>query len=175
MMLVVVVLYILDVIRGGADAKALIALSIMFPFYPNLGPFPLIGADNWQVEVFFPFSFVILVNAAIVVAFMPLVFLARNLVAREFKSPQGFLGYKLDVATARSRHVWLMERIEDGKHRTYTRPMRDEDLSKEINLLAEAGHERVWVTPKVPFIIPMFISLIFTSLVGNLLTVLMGL
>lgn len=37
MMLLIVAMYMLDIIRGGADAKALLSLSILFPFYPVLG------------------------------------------------------------------------------------------------------------------------------------------
>jgi hypothetical protein len=75
----------------------------------------------------------------------------------------------LDVAGLKGVHVWLMENMEDGQRRLHTRPRRNEDLDKEVELLKAAGATRVWVTPKIPFIIPMTASLIFTATVGNLL------
>ena len=42
LMLVIEVFYMLDIIRGGADAKSLMALAIMFPFYPKLDGIPLL-------------------------------------------------------------------------------------------------------------------------------------
>jgi len=172
MMLIVVVMYMLDIVRGGADAKALIALSIMFPFYPAFASFPILQSHEWFAEVLFPFSFVVLINAAIIVALLPLAFLVKNMAAGEFRFPHAFVGYKMDAEEARGKFVWLMERMEDGKHWLYTKPRRVEDLGKELDLLVEAGHTRVWVTPKVPFIVPMFLSLFFTAIVGNLLLLL---
>jgi preflagellin peptidase FlaK len=169
MMLVIVLMYMLDIVRGGADAKALIALSIIFPYYPAIGSFPMLSPENWQAQIVFPFSFVILINAAIIVALLPIAFAVKNISVREFEYPFGFLGYRMDVDTARSKFVWLMERIEDGKLVRYTRPKRDEDLESELDLLSKAGHKRVWITPKIPFIIPISISLIFSVIVGNLL------
>lgn len=175
MMMLVVVMYMLDLIRGGADAKALIALSVMFPFYPDIGPFPLTSAGSASAELLFPFAFVVLVTAAIIVALMPISFAARNLAAGEFTFPLGLLGYKMDASDAKTRHVWLMERIDGEVHRTYTRPRAGEDLAAELDRLAAAGHHRVWVTPKVPFIIPITIALAFTSVVGNVLALVMNL
>ncbi len=175
MMMLVVVMYMVDIIRGGADAKALIALSIMFPFYPHIGSLPLIAAENSFAEILFPFSFIVLVNAAIIVAFTPVFFAVKNLAAGESEMPFTFLGYRLDADQARGRQVWLMERMEDGAHRRFTRPKRDEDLSHELDELVSAGHGRVWVTPKIPFIIPMAAALVFTTVVGNILVLIMGL
>ena len=169
MMLVIVLMYMVDIVRGGADAKALIALSIIFPYYPAVGSFPLLSPDNGYAQLVFPFSFVVLINAAIIVALLPIGFAVKNISSREFEYPFGLLGYKMDVENARSKFVWLMERIEDGKLVRYTRPKRDEDLESELDLLSKAGHKRVWITPKIPFIIPISISLIFSVTVGNLL------
>jgi preflagellin peptidase FlaK len=169
MMLFIVLMYMLDIVRGGADAKALLALSTLFPFYPAMGSLPVIEANTVSAEILFPFSFVILMTAAIIVAFFPVGFLIKNLSAGEFGFPQGLLGYKMDADSIKGKHVWLMERIEDGKHKVYTRPKTDEDLEKELGVLVEAGKKRIWITPKIPFIIPMLAALVFSTIVGNIL------
>lgn len=168
MMLFIVVMYFFDVIRGGADAKALLSLAILFPVYPALGGFPILHGDTGTAQLFFPFSFVILINAAIMTALAPIVFLARNISSGEMTFPQSLLGYKVDSSQLKGKHVWLMERMVDGQHVTYTRPKRDEDLEKEIGLLVGSGHSRLWVTPKIPFIVPMLASLLFSAVIGNL-------
>ena len=173
MMLVVVALYMLDFIRGGADAKALISLSILFPFYPEVAGLPWIQGETELSTIVFPFAFTVLVNAAIIVAiFVPLGFLLKNVFAGDFRFPNAFLGLRMEADKAQKSHVWLMERIEDGKHTIYSRPRRDEDLSMELGLLRSAGINRVWVTPKIPFMVPMLASLVMSALVGNILALL---
>lgn len=167
MMLFVVLLYMLNAIRGGADAKALISLAILFPFYPEIGNIPILTAELELVEVFMPFAFAVLVTAAIVVALTPIGFLLSNLSKGEMRFPQALLGYRMDVKEARGRHVWLMERVVDGRHVIYSRPKGEEDLGKELDLLEGAGHKRVWVTPKIPFIVPMLIGLIVCTFLGS--------
>jgi preflagellin peptidase FlaK len=81
----------------------------------------------------------------------------------------------MDAGDTKGRFVWLMERMEDDRHVVYTRPRRNEELDAELELLVKAGHDRVWVTPKVPFIIPVTIGLVFSFVVGNLIFLLMGL
>ena len=167
MMLLIVAMYMLDVIRGGADAKALLSLSILFPFYPVLGSFPILHSDAPSAEIIFPFSFVILITAAVLVVLLPLGFLAKNLASRDFRFPLAFLGYKMESAEIGKSHVWLMERIQDGGHVTSTRTRRDEDLGKEVEALSKAGYKRIWVTPKIPFIVPMTASIILSAVIGN--------
>lgn len=169
MMLAFVVMYMLDIVRGGADAKALIALAVLFPFHPEIGDFPLLQPESTLGEIMFPFAFIILVNAAIIVAFSPLAFLAKNIASGDFRFPQAFLGYRMSLEDIEGRFVWLMERVGNGKRVVYTRPRRDEELKKELALLRSAGASKVWVTPKIPFLIPMTLSLALSAVVGSLL------
>lgn len=167
MMLFVVVMYMMDAIRGGADAKALISISILFPFYPAISSLPLVRAETVDAEILFPFSFVVLVTAAIIVALAPLGFLVTNAVKRDFRFPQLLLGYKVDAGAVGGKHVWLMERVTEGRHVFYTRPKRDENLAGELQALKAAGHVRVWVTPKIPFIVPILLGLLICAILGN--------
>ncbi len=174
LMLFIVLLYMLDLIRGGADAKALLALSVIFPIYPAIDTLPLIQPETSSAELVFPFTFAVLVTAAVIVALLPIGFTIKNIASREFKFPYGALGYKVDVEHLSGKHVWLMENIVEGVPRLHTRPRRDEDLGKEIELLKSAGVSRVWVTPKVPFIIPLTVGVVFVAIVGNIFFLLFG-
>ncbi len=167
MMLFIVLLYMLDALRGGADAKALISLAILFPFYPDMASLPFLRPESAELGIFIPFTFAVLVTAAIIVALTPIGFLLRNIADKELRFPQALLGYRMDTENARGKHVWLMERVVEGRHLLYSRPKAEEDLSRELSLLEEAGHRRVWVTPKVPFIVPMLIGLIVCATLGN--------
>ncbi len=174
MMMVFVALYALDIIKGGADAKALIALAVVFPFVPAIGNLPLVVPLDSTASVLFPFAFAVLIDAAILVLFLPLGFLVRNLASRDIKLPQMLLGYMIDSGTDAPGFIWLMERVEDGRHRIYTRPAGDEDASEELKKLREHGRPKVWVTPKIPFIVPIFAGLIIATIAGNLLFLLFG-
>ncbi len=176
MMLAVVAMYTLDIVRGGADAKALISLSVLFPFYPTITGIPLINAETEIATIVFPFAFTILVIAAVMVAVViPLGFLVANTAAGDLRFPNALFGRRMDVDKAWNSHVWLMERIEKGEHVIYTRPRRDEVLSRELNLLKVAGYSRVWVTPKIPFMVPMLASLVISAAIGNFLFLLFSL
>jgi len=150
MIVVAELFYYTGLLHGGADAKALMALAILFPVYPDISGLPIIGfpanqliVDNLQI--IFPFAFLLLMNAAILqVVSVPLGLFFRNLVKRDFGFPEMFLGYRMDIHMVRKKFVWPMEVVRDG----------------EI---------RLWVTPKIPFIIPMLLGLIFSLVIGNLI------
>ena len=169
LMLAIIVMYMFDVIRGGADAKALIALSIMFPFYPVISSLPVLSIGTDAVQVLFPFAFSVLINAAILVVFLPVLFLLRNVAKRDVRFPQMALGYRMEIDRAGRSFVWLMETVDNGSLVYRSRPKRHEDMKGELDKLRAHGLERVWVTPKIPFIIPISASFLFTVVVGNLL------
>jgi hypothetical protein len=81
----------------------------------------------------------------------------------------------MDLPSASGKHIWLMERMQDGQHIVYTRPRRDEDLGKELQKLRNTGRSRIWVTPKIPFIPAILAGSLITALVGNLLLLIFAL
>ncbi len=169
MFLVFILLYQFDVIKGGADAKALIALSIMLPLYPVIGPLPLIGIPYDAAQFVLPFPLLILFNAALMTIVVPLVLLVYNLSKRQVRFPAMLLGYRMKVEDARNKFVWPMERVEDGQVRISAFPRASETVNEDLDQLLAAGRTEVWVTPKIPFLIPIAASLLFSTVVGNLL------
>jgi hypothetical protein len=165
----IMLLYQFDVIKGGADAKALIALSIMFPIYPVIGPLPLIPVPFETAQFVLPFPLVVLFNAAILTLAVPVALFAFNVSRRRFRFPAMFIGYVLPIAEAKNKYVWPMERFEDGERKLILFPGPSEDTGADFDRLAEAGIQEVWVTPKIPFLIPITASLVFSVVVGNLL------
>lgn len=166
--LVIILLYYFDIVKGGADAKALIAIALMFPLYPVFLEFPLITIPSEIVQYFFPFAILVLFNAALFLMIFPISFGFRNVVKGDGKFPLMFFGYRMDIAQARKKFVWSMERVEDGERKTSLFPKDEYEHEEILDQLEAVGADRIWVTPKIPFLIPMTISLLFSVLVGNI-------
>ncbi len=159
----------MDVIKGGADAKALIALAILFPTYPFIGSFPMIALPTDLWRYMFPFALLIMFNAAILVIVVPAVMFFYNLAKRDLKFPAMLFGYRMGVEEAKHRFVWPMEYFEDGVKRMTLFPRDSEHSDAQLDGLTAAGVGEIWVTPKIPFLIPIAASLILSTIVGNLL------
>jgi preflagellin peptidase FlaK len=169
MILVAYAFYISGLLRGGADAKSFMAIAMLVPLYPAFYSFPLIGwGELTGFAIAFPFALVTLLNAALLLVFAPLAFLLYNLSRGTLKMPESLFGYEADTANL-PRFVWLMQRIENGRLVRELLPRRSRNIEEEAEKLSEAGCDRVWVTPQLPFLLPMTISFILSFLVGNLL------
>jgi preflagellin peptidase FlaK len=162
-------LYQFNVIKGGADAKALIAIALLIPRYPMLGPFPLIHVTVDATQYIMPFAIMVLFNAALLTLVVPVVMYFYNIYKRDLRFPTMFFGYTMDLSTAREKFVWPMEFMKDGelKMSVFVRP--DDSTEEQLNQLEAAGMTRIWVTPKIPFLIPITASLLFSTIVGNLI------
>jgi len=175
-MCVFIMFYYLGIVRGGADAKALLALSIVFPFYPILDSLPLIGYPEGTVDMLqmtFPFTFLILMNAAILHAVVgPTIRFFRNLARGDRGFPEMFLGYRMDIADVPKSFVWPMEAVRDEEVVLILFPKRSGNVKEELAKLKKKGLDRIWVTPKDPFIIPMTAGIVFSVIVGNLVALL---
>ena len=165
-------LYQLGLLHGGADTKGLIALTLLVPVYPDVSPFPLIVLDlrvRDAIQALFPFSLVLLVNAAVLFVAVPLFNLIRNSARGTLELPQALFGRRVPIDRI-PEHVWLMERITDrGEHVLVLFPKRGRDLAAEATKLRDAGVRDVWVQPKVPFMVPLFFGFLLAFFVGNLL------
>ncbi|HUT28013.1 MAG TPA: hypothetical protein VMW85_08220 [Methanomassiliicoccales archaeon] len=166
------VLYQFDVIKGGADAKALIALSLCFPVYPSLEGLPLLTLNQPAAQEVLPFPLLILFNGAILTLLVSVGLFLINVVHQDLRFPLMFLGFRMSIDEAPSKHVWPMERIVDGRLRTTLFPRSDENVDWER--LRAAGVDRPWVTPMIPLLIPMALAVPFSLLVGNLLLYIIG-
>ncbi len=161
---------------GGADAKALMALAIIFPLYPAL----MIGSYTFPLEGIPPISLFTLTlfgNSVLLTVIVPIGLFFYNLtrpqLSETIKKPQYmFIGYRCDIDNLENlKHVRLLETVEEVDEIVKTKYSRgggtiDEDSIKSIRKYATKGQigNKIWVTPGLPFIIPItagFLSAIF--------------
>jgi len=166
--LVIILLYYFDILKGGADAKALIAIALLFPTYPAFGEFPLIAIPSEAIQYLFPFAILVLFNAALFLMIFPVSFAFLNAIRGDAKFPVMFFGYRMGIEEARKKFVWSMEQVEDGGRRISLFPRGDYEHDEVLDGLKAAGADRIWVTPKIPFLIPMTVSILFSAFVGNI-------
>ena len=163
-------MYQFNLLRGGADAKALMAVALLFPgIYPQVGPLPLGGPDpifQPLLAVMFPFAFVVLVNAALLFLAAPVLFLARNVSRRTVRLPRAVFGYVVPI-DAVPRFVWLMDRVEGDDLVTAYFPRQDEDREGQLRKLQDRGLREVWVTPQLPFIVAILAGFLLATAFGN--------
>jgi archaeal preflagellin peptidase FlaK len=166
MMFLMYVLFQMGLIFGGADAKALMALAILVPVLPNLYGFPLAFS-------FMPYSWVIFSNSVVLFLALPLSLFTYNLLKGNRVFPQCFLGYPLSLEEAKHSFVWPMERFKDGKRRFSYKPSGI-DEAEVYGSFEKAGIKEIWVTPKVPFMIPLLAGFITAFIVGDILSIIIS-
>jgi preflagellin peptidase FlaK len=171
------VLYQLRILHGGADAKAMMAIAIFVPFYPYFFDFPLLQISPERVasamELFFPFAFLVLMNSVIFVIWVFLAFLVYNSAKRDFGLPEMLLGYRIDIDKVEEKFVWPMERIVKGERVMVLFPKRNNEES--LDKLRELGVKRIWITPKIPFIVFLTAGFVISVFIGNLFAGIIGL
>ncbi len=142
---------------GGADAKALLAIAILVPIFPRIGSIPL-----WIPAVELPFPMTVFINSLLIYLAIPLVLLFWNLKNGITEFPFCLLGYKMKASEIGDKFVWPMEKIEDGKRKKTVMPQQDADVS-------DFGDDIIWVTPKVPFLIPLAAGYFISFVLGDIL------
>ena len=170
---------------GGADAWALMFISLTIPIFPFT---PLAG---YPPLAFFPFT--VLVNAVIFNLIAPIALFVMN-IYRGNRAPllYRFLGYPVDGDKVQNSFGFIIEEITEtdgtidrrflklgealgslvkGGKRIYTKDLRlhPEQYSHEISLYKRAG--KVWISYGVPFIVPITAGVMFGLLIGDILSI----
>ena len=166
LMLFIRFLHLIKTIRGKADARALMLIPLLQPLYPKLGIFPIfIPQYVGFVQVAFPFLFLVLLYASLIAVGYCIYLSLLNILRGDLGFPEMFIGYRINLDEISHKHVWLMERIENGEPVLYIHP--EEHTQEDIEKLKKFGRTRVWVQPQMPFIIFITIGLILAYLIGN--------
>ena len=143
-------LYYAGVLRGGADAKCLMLLSIALPYYPEIGPFPLMPPDP-RIEEFIPPSLSVLFVGAVIAAAWALIWYA-------VRTDRGRM--RLDEAAG--SFVWICSG-EDS---------RGEEKEAAAARLMSEGASDAKVVYQIPFIAPLAIASAAVVLLGSPLFIL---
>jgi len=170
---------------GGADAKCLIAISVLIPEHPGFACVYSQFTANSPLMLF-PFAITTLLNAALFSLSVPLFLFVYNLLTLSREELRGnlgclFIGYKLriealsEMVNKHTRLVHSYEADEEGGDIKRIYIFGGVELDAEVVEALKNCHARgkigesVWVTPELPFI--LFITAgFFTSLLyGNLI------
>jgi len=162
---------------GGADAKSLIVLSIILPVYPRL----YISGMNLPINkpLIDLFAFGIFGNAVLLTIVVPLGLAVYNLAKMGFRIDKPayiFIGYKAKITELAGRHIKLIENFEEIDGTIKQRFKRggvevNEKVISELKTLSEKGliRNEVWVTPGLPFMIPITLGFFVAALYGDLI------
>ncbi len=166
MLLFIRMMHHMKIIRGRADARALMTVAILQPLYPQFLNFPVFVPQYVKlIEITFPFVFLVLLYSAIASLGYLLFLLIRNVSRHDIGFPEMFMGFRVPIDRVNTQHVWLMERVVDGEHVLYVHPTEHEP--DDIEKLKKIGRKRVWVQPKIPFIVFITVGLILAYMLGN--------
>ena len=164
----VYLLFQLGLIFGGADAKALMAIAILVPTQPQIYQIPIWG------QSYMPAAWTIFSNSVILFLAIPIGMFIYNIFKRNIKFPYCLIGYRMKITKAREKFVWPLEKLVDGKRKFAYMP-KAYDSAEEFDEFEKNGITEIWVTPKIPFMIPLLVGFIFTFILGDILATFMQL
>lgn len=128
---------------GGGDGKILLGLAVMFPLSP------VYNTPFFSLGVFF--------NAVLIALPLPFFFFIRNLLKEGVKKGEiikMFLGYRVRADQVKNYEALMGDRLLMDVRKTR---------------LGERGSpgEMVWVTPAIPFLIPLTLGFLIAALYGD--------
>ncbi len=165
-------------IFGGADAKSLIVLSIILPIYPELQAYGDVFPLNKPLIDLFAFG--IFGNAVLLTVVVPIGLALYNIIKTGLHIDNPlyiFIGYKAKISELADKHIKLIQSFDviNGEVKFHFKRGGveiDEKLISELKDLSEKGliKNEIWVTPGLPFMIPITFGFFVAVFYGDLIT-----
>ena len=165
-------MFMFGILRGGADAKCLMVLAMMFQTYPGIGDLPIIGIPSLNIQMVFSFPIAILFHAALF-SFAWLFWTVIRKIYRKTDPVEMYTlsWYRMSIDEARRSHVWPKQDVVGGMIVNVRGTPDDGALDR----LEAVGAKDVWVTPIIPFMVPITVAILFVLTIGSLLNILFSL
>ncbi len=155
-------MYALGILRGGADTKCMIVMSIAF--HGDVSSYAITGTSVSPL----PFPFIVLFYAALMTSIYALTIMSHNVIAR---NGIGFRPwYRVSIAEARGSYVWPKQDVIDGDIVT----IKGVSDGSAYDRLEDVGAKDVLVTPMIPFIVPITAAFVFVSILGDPLSAILS-
>lgn len=181
---------------GGADAKALMCLALVLPFYPSNLLNPLFEGTSPISQIVFPFT--VFTNAVLISALSAIALLFYNILWRLRTGEQLFAtdyenrnfgrkflvmvtGYKVHIDKLKEQwHVYPLEDIQRTSENMLKRKLillpKDEGRDAVVERLERAiknGNIQngIWATPGLPFLIFVTLGLVLALFFGDIIWV----
>lgn len=162
-------MYYLGIVRGGADVKCLIVLSFSMPVYPEM--FAGYSGTVWFLRTVFPPSISVLFLASILsVSFCAAYCFCRN-IGKDLGFGDRVRMFSVPVSSVGSSFVWPAKDVCDGELTNCGIP-DDTEVDRICQRYKDAGLNEMYVTPMIPFIIPITLATLVIVFLGNPLFIL---
>ncbi|ACV25013.1 preflagellin peptidase FlaK [Methanocaldococcus fervens] len=148
---------------GGGDGKLLMGIGALVPKYgmPIYTPLGIILNYHPYIP---SFPIMVIINAIFFSIVIPIIVFLKNIIRgvkpktkKEFMCM--FLGEKMRVSEAMKKERLILGNQENLK----LLPSAEEDY----NFSNFDENEEIWVTPAIPFVVPMFLSYLITPIIGD--------
>jgi archaeal preflagellin peptidase FlaK len=155
---------------GGADAKAVMIAGALIPIFAT----PLLYAPTslLPVTAILPYAVNLLMDAALLSAAIPIAIVLRNLARRQLSGWRSFTGYPIRVQDLPDRFVWVRNPLSpEGRAEEEEIETSEQDRQRRVRIAAELsakGQTEVWVTPQIPYLVPLALGAVAALLAGNL-------
>ena len=165
-------------IHGGADAKALMWVTLLFPSWDSVPVSSTTAMDEAVLHL--PPSLSLLIWGGFLFILIPFVLFFRNIVSGSVKNfsdlTMAWMALCVPLKEVRESHVWLLsdtmempngEIVLNHRRRAPRRTPTDVEMNEHIERLEIFGAERIWVSLKLPLLLFLFPAIVPLWLIGD--------